>query len=246
MKLLEFPHSHYCEKARWALDHKGVAFKSVVIMPGLHMITVRRFAPGTSVPVLLNGDEVVQGSSEIIHYLEQKYPARSLTPADETERRECLEIEHSMDKKLGVNIRRILYQGLLAHPDFVRYCFTYPMPWMKQLVFRLFYPILRSKIHQTYVISEARVEQARREFAAAMDEIGRKLEQKRYLVGEKFSRADMSVAAMLSFLAMPPEHPFPWIEIPDPKTRSFYAEYRDHPVTVWVRKIYQDHRVQAA
>ena len=246
MKLLEFPHSHYCEKARWTLDYKGVAFQSVVIMPGLHTITVRRFAPGTSVPVLLNGSDIVQGSGEIIHYLEQKYPARPLTPVDAEERRECLEIERTMDKKLGVNIRRILYQGLLAYPDFVRHCFTYPMPRVKQLVFRLFYPILRYKIHQTYVISAARVEQARREFDAAMEEIGKKLDRKNYLVGDSFTRADLSVAAMLSFLVMPPEHPFPWIEIPDPKTRAFYDEYRDHPVSAWVRKMYREHRVYAA
>ena len=29
MKLLEFPHSHYCEKARWALDYKGIPFEAM-------------------------------------------------------------------------------------------------------------------------------------------------------------------------------------------------------------------------
>lgn len=65
MKLLEFPHSHYCEKARWALDYKGIAFQAVAIMPGLHMISVGKYAPDTSVPVLLDNSEVVQGSSEV-------------------------------------------------------------------------------------------------------------------------------------------------------------------------------------
>ena len=42
MKLLEFPHSHYCEKARWALDSKGLKFQAIAIMPGYHIFTVRK------------------------------------------------------------------------------------------------------------------------------------------------------------------------------------------------------------
>jgi len=243
MKLLEFPHSHYCEKARWALDHKGVPFQSVAIMPGFHVITLRKFAPDTSVPVLLNDKDVVQGSSEIINYLEQKYPGHSLTPKDAKDRRACLDIENIMDKNLGENIRQILYYRLLAYPDFIRHCFTHPLPRMKQLMFSLFYPLLRHKIHTTYVISAAKVEQARREFDVAMCVIEKMLSQNQYLVGEQFTRADLSVASMLSLLAMPTEHPFPWKDIPDSQTRAFYDEYHDHPVTVWVTKMYRDHRL---
>lgn len=242
MKLLVFPHSHYCEKARWALDYKGIAFQPVAIMPGFHFITVRKYAPDTSVPVLLADKEAVQGSSEIIDYLEQRYPDRALTPEDADERRACLEIEHAMDERLGETIRQFLYYRLLAYPDFIRYCFTYPMPRVKQWIFRLLYSILRRKIYHTYVISPAKVEQARRDFDVAIADIQNRLEGRRFLVGEQFTRADLSVASMLSWLAMPPEHPFPWIEIPDPQTRVFYDEYRDHPVSEWVRDMYHGYR----
>ena len=80
MKLLVFPYSHYCEKARWALDYKDIPFQAVAIMLGWHVITLRKYAPDTSVPVLLSDNEVVQGSSEIIDYLERKYPSHPLTP----------------------------------------------------------------------------------------------------------------------------------------------------------------------
>jgi len=241
-KLLEFPHSHYCEKARWALDYKSLPFEAVAIMPGFHMITIRKYAPDTSVPVLLYNEEVVQGSSEIINYLEQHYPACPLTPENADERRACLAIERTMDERLGENLRQILYYRLLAYPDFIRYCFTHPMPQWRQFIFTLFYPILRYKIHQTYVISSAKVEQAKHEFALAMDEIAQQLEQKTYLVGKQFTRADLSVASMLSLLVMPSQHPFPWKEIPDPQARAFISEYQDHPVSKWVSKMYRDHR----
>ena len=246
MKLLEFPHSHYCEKARWALDYKGIAFQAVPLMPGFHVLTVRRYAPDTSVPVLLSDGGVVQGSSEIIDYLENRCASRSLTPTEPGERQACLEIEHVMDDRLGENIRRILYDRLLAYPDFIRYCFTHPMSGFKQFLFNLYYPVLRDKIHQTYVISPARVEQARHDFDLAMGEIGERLNRQQYLVGGKFTRADLSVASMLSLLVMPAEHPFPWRQIPDPQIIAFHNEYRDHPVAEWVRKMYRQHRLRAA
>ncbi len=243
MKLLEFPHSHYCEKARWALDYKGVPFQAVALLPGLHMITVRKYAPDTSVPVLLSDGEGVQGSSEIIDYLDRKFPLHSLTPVDPDQRQACLEIERSMDTRLGENIRRVLYDRLLAYPEFIRHCFTHPMPGVKQFIFRLFYPVLRNKIYQTYVVSPAKVEQSLREFDAAMSELEQTVKQGQYLVGDQFTRADLSVASMLSLLVMPAEHPFPWRDIPDPQTRLFYDLYRDHPVSEWVRKMYREHRL---
>lgn len=242
MILLEFPHSHYCEKARWALDHKGVSFQPTTVLPGFHMVTVRKFAPKSSVPVLLDGREVIQGSSEIIDYLDFKYPSSLLTPSDQDERQVCLGIEKDSDKRLGENIRRILYYYLLCYPDYIRHCFTHSLPRSKQLVFRLIYPLLRKKIYQTYVISPSMVKRARKEFDVAMDGLLNRLKMKKYLVGQRFSRADLSVASMLSLLVLPSEHPFPWREIPDPQLRMIFDEYDSHPVSEWARNIYRDHR----
>ena len=242
MKLLVFPHSHFCEKARWALDYKGISFEPVAIMPGLHLRTVKKIAPKTTVPVLVDGDEVVQGADEIIDYLDQSHPSKLLTPANKDARDACIGLEQNMDARLGENIRSILYQTLIDHPKFLCHCFTYSMPRVKQLAFYLIYPVLRRKIYQSYVISAAFVDAARREFDLAMDDIGQRLAQHEYLVSDQFTRADLSVASMLSFIVVPPEHPFPWGEMPDPKAKFFLDQYQDHPVSEWVRKMYRNHR----
>ena len=77
MKLLEFPHSHYCEAARWALDLKGVAYEREALLPGLHMMKVKRIAPETSVPVLINGEDAVQGSGRLLIILIDNLTARA-------------------------------------------------------------------------------------------------------------------------------------------------------------------------
>ena len=66
--LYQFPISHFCEKARWALDYKGVPFQPHNLLPGLHMNTARRLASNTSVPILDHDGTVVQGSAAIISH----------------------------------------------------------------------------------------------------------------------------------------------------------------------------------
>jgi glutathione S-transferase len=241
IELLEFPHSHYCEKARWVLGHKGIDFKAKAIMPGWHLISVPKIATGTSVPVLLDDGVVVQGSTAIIDYLEESYPERPITPTDPEQLALCEEIESNEDA-LGEDLRSILYHKLLDYPAFIRHCFTHPMPLYKQFVFRLMYPVLKRKIYQRYVVSDEKIAKAKKDFAVAMDEMALRLEGRDYLVGDQFSRADITVASMLSLLALPDEHPFPWQEIPDKSIRDFFDQYQRHPVIEWVNTIYREHR----
>ncbi|PHS70550.1 MAG: hypothetical protein COB22_07955 [Cycloclasticus sp.] len=244
MKLLVFPHSHYCEKARWVLDYKKIAYDPIAIMPGLHMLTVRRYGKRTSVPVLLDGNDAIQGSSEIIDYLEDKCPDNNLTPANAEQLDVCLSIEKDMDKRLGENIRQILYARLLDYPDYIRFCFTYSMSSIKQFMFTLTYPVLKRKIYDTYVMSDEKVAEARIVFDEALAKIEATISKQPYLLGDTFTRADLSVASMLSLLVLPKEHPFPWDEkeIPDAEIKALFETYADHPVAEWVRNIYRHHR----
>ena len=242
MKLLEFPHSHYCEKARWALDFKHISYQRVALMPGFHMRTVRRHAPRTSVPLLLTGSEVVQGSTEIIDYLDRLYPERRLTPVDKSSQDLCRQLEQKAAEKLGEPMRAILYDRLLAYPGFIRFCFTHTLPASKRFVFRLYYPFLRRLMHQVYVQSEEKVEEAKSIFFTSLDQLEARIGPDGYLLEGRFTRADLSVCSMLSLLVLPPQFPVKWPEIPDPEIREIMADCRDHPVCVWVLQMYEQHR----
>jgi len=65
--LYVFAISHYCEKARWTLDYLGIDYELRHVAPGEHgQIAKKLGAPRTSVPYLSTGDEVIQGSADII------------------------------------------------------------------------------------------------------------------------------------------------------------------------------------
>ena len=69
--LYQFPISHYCEKARWALDYKHVDHKVKNLLPGIHVKTTKKLAPRSSVPVLVHDNKAIQGSNHIISYLDE-------------------------------------------------------------------------------------------------------------------------------------------------------------------------------
>src|SRR5690348_3529366 len=50
--LVTIPFSHFCEKARWALDHARVAYREEGHGPGLHRLATRRAGGRHTVPVL--------------------------------------------------------------------------------------------------------------------------------------------------------------------------------------------------
>jgi Glutathione S-transferase, N-terminal domain len=79
-----FALSHFCENARWALDHKGIAYREQSWAPMLHMFRTWRLKR-TYTPVLRIDGEIIQESAAICAYLEQRFPEPVLIPAEHRE-----------------------------------------------------------------------------------------------------------------------------------------------------------------
>ncbi len=70
--LYVFAISHFCEKARWALDHLGIAYELRYLAPGEHAELAKKLgAPKSSVPFLDTNGKLIQGSSAIISWAEE-------------------------------------------------------------------------------------------------------------------------------------------------------------------------------
>ena len=63
IELLQFRHSPYNEKVRWALDLKRVPHVRRSLLPGPHLRTVRALTGRTTTPVLRAGETVIDGSA---------------------------------------------------------------------------------------------------------------------------------------------------------------------------------------
>ena len=51
-ELITIPISHYCEKARWALDRAGIPYRERAHLQAIHWFAVRRAGGARTVPVL--------------------------------------------------------------------------------------------------------------------------------------------------------------------------------------------------
>jgi glutathione S-transferase len=95
-------------------------------------------------------------------------------------------------------------------------------------------------------ISEANLEKDRAVVAAALDRIEQERQDRTYLIGDAFTVADLSAAALLGVLLQPPEMQYPLqVELP-PYLQDYRATLLRHPAAQWAAGIYRLHRGHSA
>ncbi len=245
-ELWQFTSSHFNEKARWALDFKRVPHIRHSLIPGFHVPVVKRMTGKTHVPVLKLNGKAISDSSKIIEALELAYPDPPLYPADPQERRRALELEDYFDEELGPYIRRWIFHLILPYPKFVRAAFASHASPAAQLAQRAMSPLISAVMRRQMDINPASAEIARAKTLAAMDRLQNELRPSGYLVGDRFSVADLAAAALLSPLVRPPEFPYKAaVPLPEP-----FAKIRDvvstHPAFRWTLQTYRQHRGESA
>ena len=238
IELYQFPFSHYCEKVRWALDYKGIAYRTVNLLPGFHVRYLAKLAPKTCVPVLRDGAIVVQDSSAIIDYLDQRYANPSLTPSDPNAAREALDWEEYLDEQIGVNIRLWFYHHALRVRRLAVSFLLEGAAWHKKPLFVLVYPKVRRAMLQSMNINTDTARQAEECLRAALEKLDEALVGRRFLVNDRFSRADLTACALLRRSCMPEETSK---EIP-PAVRKLRDELKDRHLCQWVRSVYACYR----
>ena len=243
-KLYVFAISHYCEKARWALEYLGIEHDVVYLAPGQHAkVSTQLGLKESAMPFLSAGDEVIQGSAAIIDWAEnQSTNGRHLTPNNNSH--DCNEIEKRLDKVAGVHVRRYFYsEAMVDQPQMVRPVFTGDLPLLQKLIVSLGWGKIRSiMIKRMDLGAEQRVE-SRNIVDAELAWLDKLLaDGRRYLVDDEFSRADIAAASLLSPLVMPPQHPvYAGLATP-PVFAEEVAAWETRPSLQWVRRMYKEHR----
>jgi glutathione S-transferase len=239
--LYQFNFSHYCEKARWALDYKGVRYQVKILLPGLHLYTLRRIVKDTSLPVLSMNGTHIQGSDHIIDFLDRTITTNLLTPVDPALRTEAQTWESFAANQLATPYAVFHYSNLLEMPDLLRQRFTQNGPWYGPLFYAVTFRRICQRIRELYNITQDSADQARATIETGLQKLEQHLHYRSYLVGDQFTRADLSVAALLSPLAMPEQLAYNRIS-PYPAIAEFRTQVADSPVIQWVNGIYQTHR----
>jgi glutathione S-transferase len=244
-RLYTFTISHFAEKARWSLDYKGIRYQEKRLVPGSHVPIVKRIAPSTFVPVLQDAGRIIQGSSAIIDYVDEHSPEPPLTPADPSERQRTLELERWLDCEFGERVRRVFYYHALDHRDLAISLFNQGGPWWGRLFCRVGFHMIANRIRQMYEITAENVALDVDRVTAAYERLDTLLENRRYLVGDRFSRADLTLAALAAPTWRPPEHPTYWPpdELYPQRIEAFRARFAKTRTREHVLRMYREHRL---
>jgi len=244
--LWQYSFSNYNEKARWALDFKRIPHRRRSVTPGGFRGLWLSRGDRTLPAIDLDGRRIVD-STAIIAALETRKPEPPVYPADPQERGRALELEDFFDEHAGHDMRRVGFWELRENLDYGLAFMTTDQPKLSARVarvrLRVAFPVVWSYMNRRYDFTEAAVERSRETLAAALDRIESERNGRDYLVGESFTVADLTAAALLYPLVWPPEFPY---ELPDPPRWKFLEPMRHHPALDWMREMWRRHRGTSA
>lgn len=242
--LYVFAISHYCEKARWALEYLGVDFKLRCIAPGIHTRLQKKYGlKSSSLPLLVAGSEVVHGSAAIIDWAEQHTTnGKTLTP--ESIAADCRAVEGRLDDLAGVHARRYFYcEALLEYPDKVKPAFLEGIPLVERLLLHVMWPRITPLMTQRMDLGKEQREASRNIVDDELSWLESLLDGGRpFLVGDSFTRADLTAASLFARLSGTTDHPRATESFLPPRMAADQQAWLERPALAWVRKIYAEHR----
>lgn len=242
--LYQFPLSHFCEKARWLLDHKELDYVAHNLMPGVHRAFAQLKTGQNKLPILRDQDHWVADSTQIAFYLDATYPEHSLIRPDVKLREDALEI-NELSIELGQHVRRWGLAHVLNESEESLDILIGEKGYLRQFE-KYSKPIMKSLVSKGLKLDEAEIQASKLKMDDLVNTLNQKLidQQGRYFVGDRLGLADIAVCSMLAPIleieATPWEKEYG--EISSEEFRKFKAILTDMPLGQYVLRIYQTER----
>lgn len=243
-RLITLPLSHYCEKARWALDLAAIEYREVRHLPLIHRWHTRR-AGATSLPILETAAAVLTDSAAIVHYADKHSRAVRLMPTRAVDRQEAVELERYFDRELGPHSRRWVYSHLLGCRRLLNRLFSSgvrrPERYLTSPVMSVTRPLIRSAYRVKPEAAERSLQRIREVFQVVDERLA---DGRRYLVGHQLTVADITFAALAAPMLLPERYggSIPSLdEIPEAMRRECLRQ-RSTRAGAYALELYERHR----
>jgi glutathione S-transferase len=245
-RLITISFSHFCEKARWALDRVGVSYTEDPHVPILHYLPARRAGGSRTVPVLVDGETVIADSTDIIAWADARDPG-ALLPADPVDRAAALQLEDDFDARLGPATRRWMYFQVLPRRD-LEPLLLRGVPRWERATIAVTRPLALRLLARSLKVDAAGAERSRRKIDDAFERVGALVaDGRRYLVGNRFSVADLTFAALAAPILLPPAYgaALPPLDSFAGEPRDRLLAWRASPAGQFALRIYETERLAA-
>ena len=248
--LVTIPISHFCEKARWALERAGLDYEERRHIQLVHWLAAKRWGGDITAPVLATPEGVYAQSHDILRYADEHLPAATrLYPSDPTERAEVVALEERFGAVLGVEGRRWLYHEVFKDARRFSSYNLEGVPGWERRVFPVVLAPAKVVIRRYLDIDDATAARAVTRVDAELDAVGEMLSDgRRFLVGDRFSAADLSFAALCAPLIVPVQYgtPLPQPDVMPPAMATLVEGWRAHPAGRFATRMFAEQRRAAA
>ncbi|HSZ15071.1 MAG TPA: glutathione S-transferase family protein [Solirubrobacteraceae bacterium] len=246
LRLVTIPISHYCEKARWALDRAGIAYREERHVQVVHRIAARRAGGGATVPVLVTPERTIGESREILEWVDARTPVeRRLFPSDPRARRQVDELCERLDAELGPRARRLMYVHMLEQRGLALDFNNAGVPAWEDRAIRSGWPLAARFVRHALDIRPGIEVEDEACVWRELDHVAELLADGRpYLVGERFGAADLTFAALAAAVLVPPEY---GVALPQPGAlpgamAALVERAREHPAGRYALALFSEHR----
>jgi glutathione S-transferase len=222
LELIELYPSPFSERLRWVLDLKGLPYARTPYVPVASEEDHARRTGIRTAPVLIADGEVIGDSDRSVDWLEATHPSPALIPDDPRRRAQVRTWELYATEVLAPAARLVMigrFKAMNVQPLADHFAAKYH--WNEA--------------------EEARVDHVLR---TALPELAAAVAAAPHLVGDGFTRADLTVASMLTpVLGLPPDDVFAM----DAGTRQMFgtpfgADPSLAPLREWRDRTYRQHR----
>jgi glutathione S-transferase len=241
-RLVTITFSHYCEKARWALDRAHIPYVEEGHLPLFAWVPALRAGKRRTAPSLVTASGPVNDSTDILHWVDRHGDAPPLFPEDVPE---VVELEAKFDKYVGPATRRVGYHHILPT---MRERLRADMPGVprgERIAARLLARPIGRLMRFGLGIDEAGVQRSLDRVETVVAEVDRMLaDGRRYLAGNRFTAADLTFASlMIPFIAPPELSDFlPLGADRPPALDALIQATRSRPAGRFVQRLYADER----
>jgi glutathione S-transferase len=247
LRLITIPISHYCEKARWALERAGIPYREERHVQGIHRVVARRAGGGQTVPVLVTPDGVLGESEDILRWVDERTPPqRRLFPDKPAERADVERLSRRFDERLGPRGRRFMYVKMLAHRELTLEVNNQGVPRWEDRALRLGWPFATRFIGHALGIRPGIEVEDEAVVWEELDLVAELLADGReHLCGDRFTAADLTFAALSAAVVAPPVYgvALPQPDALPPDMATFVERVRDHPAGRYALALFEQPRV---
>jgi glutathione S-transferase len=249
-RLVTIPISHFCEKARWALDRAGVDYVERPHLQLLHVAAARAAGGGRTVPVFVSDTgDVLADSSDILRWADTRVAGERRLYPDGELGVEAAALEASLDEGLGPDGRLWMYHETLPVVGELQQWALAGIPDWERVVFRVSGPLVELAIRRYLGVDAAAARTALIRVDRVFDDIAKRLSDGRpYLLGDRFTAADLTFAALSAPMLLPAGYgsPLPPPEAMPDALATQVRRLRAHPAGAFADRLYRENRGRLA